>query len=197
MYHRHLHSDMKRWMLFVDGENFTIRAQELAKKNGLALRTCEYYCPDVFVWFPLLFQIELLVGYGGKPLFRAAPLRSYYYTSVVGDDHKVQQIKQSLWDIGFHPEVFKKPKKSYKTKGVDISLTKDVLSHAFHNNYDLVVILAGDGDYVPLINEVKDLGKLVYVTFFSEENGLNPALQLASDMFIDIEKDFIKYWNGY
>jgi hypothetical protein len=201
LFHRHGHCDIKRWMLFVDGENFTLRAQELAKKSGLQLRPCEYYSPDVFIWFPLLFQGEVL-GYRGKgkkvtPYFQSPPLRSYYYTSVVGDDQKVLQVKQCLWDIGFHPEVFKKPKRNYKTKGVDISLTKDVLSHAFHDNYDLVVILAGDGDYIPLINEVKHLGKLVYIAFFSVSNGLNPDLRLASDMFHDIEKDFLKYWQGY
>ena len=32
----------------------------------------------------------------------------------------------------------------------------------------VAVLVAGDGDYVPLITEVKRLGKVVYVVFFND-----------------------------
>ena len=44
-----------------------------------------------------------------------------------------------------------------RAKGVDIALTKDLLSHAFLDNYDAVVLVAGDGDYVPVVEELKRL----------------------------------------
>jgi uncharacterized LabA/DUF88 family protein len=62
--------------------------------------------------------------------------------------------------------VFKKDKQGRKTKGVDITLTRDMLSHAFRGNYDVARLIAGDGDYLPLIEEVKRLGKRVQVCFF-------------------------------
>lgn len=106
----------------------------------------------------------------------------YYYTSAVGDEPRLASIKQSLWEIGFHPEVFKKDKRQTKTKGVDITLAKDFLSNAFLNNYDAAVLIAGDADYIPMVNEVKRLGKLVYIVFFHEKGlGLSRALHLASD----------------
>jgi len=32
-----------RWMLFVDGENFTAQGQELARRHGLNLRPGKYF----------------------------------------------------------------------------------------------------------------------------------------------------------
>ena len=41
-----------------------------------------------------------------------------------------------------------------------------MLSFAFHNNYDAVVLCTGDQDFLPVIKTIKDLGKLVYVAAF-------------------------------
>jgi uncharacterized LabA/DUF88 family protein len=62
----------------------------------------------------------------------------------------------------------KKVRQQEKAKGMDIALAKDFLSHAFLDNYDVAVLVAGDGDDVPLITEVKRLGKVVYVVFFND-----------------------------
>jgi uncharacterized LabA/DUF88 family protein len=87
-------------------------------------------------------------------------IRSYYYTSVKGDDTAAMSVKRALRELGFHPEVFKKTREEDKAKGVDIALAKDFLSHAFLDNYDVALLIAGDGDYVPLITEVKRLGNI-------------------------------------
>lgn len=133
-------------------------------------------------------------GTFGKEVGNA--IRSYYYTSVSGDTVKMESIKQILWNRGFHGEVFKKDRREAKAKGVDIALTKDILSHAFLGNYDLAVLVAGDGDYVPVIEEIRRLGKIVYVAFF-EESGLSPNLRLASDFFFAMEGVFFKRWSEY
>jgi len=45
---------------------------------------------------------------------------------------------------------------------------------------------------------VKRLGKLVYVVFFhGEKLGLNRALHLASDQFLNIRDTFTKQWREY
>ena len=43
---------LRRWMSFVDGENFTIRAQKLAESRAIPLVEGEFYQRDVFVWIP-------------------------------------------------------------------------------------------------------------------------------------------------
>jgi uncharacterized LabA/DUF88 family protein len=95
--------------------------------------------------------------------------------------------------LGFTPEVFKKSSKGQKTKGVDLTIARDLLSHAFHDHYNAAVLVAGDGDYVPLVSEIKRLGKLVYVAFFPQE-GLNEELRRASDGFYDLSQPFKHRW---
>jgi uncharacterized LabA/DUF88 family protein len=93
---------------------------------------------------------------------------------------------------------FKKPRNRPNSKGVDIALAKDLLSNAFRDNYDVAVVVAGDGDYVPLVEEVKRLGKIVYVAFFrGKELGLNPELRIASDVFWPLDDTFAYKWGEY
>lgn len=78
---------------------------------------------------------------------------------------------------------------------MDITLTRDMLSHAFRDNFDVALRFAGDGDYVPLVEEVKRLGKPVHVCFF--QDGLNGKLRLAADHFTDITELFINKPGGW
>ena len=71
-----------------------------------------------------------------------------------------------------------------------------MLSHASNDNYDVAVMIAGDGDYVPLVDEVKRLGKLVHVVFFGS-NGLSTKLRRAGDTFLDLEFQFEHFWRNY
>jgi hypothetical protein len=38
----------RRWMLFVDGENLTLRAQEFARQQNIALKSGRHYLSDTF-----------------------------------------------------------------------------------------------------------------------------------------------------
>jgi uncharacterized LabA/DUF88 family protein len=72
----------------------------------------------------------------------------------------------------------------------EIALTTDMLSHGYRNNYDVAVLFDGDGDYVPLVEEVKRLGKVVYIMFF-QGSGVNNELRLASDTFLYTDEFFL------
>jgi hypothetical protein len=184
-------------MVFVDGENLTIRAQALATSRGdFSLTPGAFYLQDVFVWLPPSTEsvekpADLLIW--RDSYVEGPPLRSTYYTSLVGDEDCIQRVRTDLWNLGFHPEVFKKSLKTQKAKGVDISLTKDMLSHAFLGNYDIAILIAGDGDYIPLVQEIERLGKRLHVCFFDDQS-LNPGLKLAADHFINLSDLFVWAW---
>jgi uncharacterized LabA/DUF88 family protein len=105
------------------------------------------------------------------------------------DDPTIAKATEQLWNLGFSPKVFKKVRKEDKAKGVDIALTKDMLSHAYQSHYEVACLIAGDGDYVPLVEEVKRMGKIVVCLFF-EKHGLSPDLRIACDEFFDLERPF-------
>jgi len=68
---------------------------------------------------------------------------------------------------------------------VDITLATDMLSHAFNDNYEVVVLVAGDEDYVPLVQEVKRTGKQVALWFL--QDGLSRHLKRECDFFLDLQ----------
>ena len=70
-------------------------------------------------------------------------------------------------------------------KRVDISLSVDMLSLAHTASYDAAVLVAGDGDYVPLVDAVEAQGRQVFVWFVS--SGLSPALKRRADYFFNLD----------
>ncbi len=177
-------------MLFVDGENFTIRGQEFAASQGKGFDRGTHYEPHVFLWIPNI-AAQQLIYFGGHIPMEGSALRAHYYTSTTGNDEKRRKVHRALWNLGFTPNVFTKPSGT-QSKGVDIKLTTDMLAHAFRGNYDVAVLITGDGDFVPVVEEVKRLGKNVIVASFN--NGLNPGLQLAADAFVSLDQAVAYNW---
>jgi hypothetical protein len=78
-------------MMFVDGENFTLRAQKVANSNSLVLLGGRYAMKDTFVWFPNVPATAELTPRHLK--LQPHAIRSFYYTSVSGDDVKLNEVK--------------------------------------------------------------------------------------------------------
>ena len=116
------------------------------------------------MWMPEVDPRQIFSP-GAVPLRRQS-IRTSYYTSMVGDSGAILETKDQLFTLGFSPNVFKKGRQSQKAKGVDIALTKDMLSHAYQSDYDPAILVGGDRDYVPLVEKVKSLGKRVHIAFF-------------------------------
>jgi hypothetical protein len=187
----------RRWMMFVDGENFTVRGQAVAKREGIVFDEGPFFKRDVYLWFP---QVKARVCLTRAPQaipMQSVGVRSHYYTSTKGSDDVIEKVRSDLRDLEFDPTVFKRPgDPKRKSKGVDISLSTDMLSNAFMNNYDVAVLAAGDADYLPLVNQVKRLGKVVYVTFYEEpDGGLSKELRLASDLLWNCWPFMRDQWN--
>jgi uncharacterized LabA/DUF88 family protein len=186
---------MLKWMLFVDGENLTIRAQQKVERENLTLVDGPYFKRDCFLWMPYPHPLQRPHCITGEiENLEQRGLRAYYYASVVGDEDMLTNVKESLWRLGFTPKVFKK-QRDRKSKGVDISLTTDMLTHAFQNHFDVAILMAGDADYEALVGRVKSLGKLLWLWFFqSSEDGLSPLLRRSSDVMLPLDALFATNW---
>jgi hypothetical protein len=122
-----------RWMLFADGENLTIRGQEVAQQAGVTLTEGRFQMRDVFLWPPgVPARRALTANVLWAPAHELAPnaTRAYYYTSVVGGSEVTDELRARIHRVGFDPRVFKRNRKSKRSKAVDISLTVDMLHHA-------------------------------------------------------------------
>jgi uncharacterized LabA/DUF88 family protein len=177
-------------MGFVDGENLTIRGQEIAKSVGINLTEGPLFRKDQFLWIPNLHALQRYGFEQPKRLDHAE--RVTYYANVWGDDVKLAEIRDALWRLHFSPQVFKKTRKDEKAKGVDIALTRDMLVHAFFDHYDTAVLYSADADYIPVIEEVKRLGRRVILHSFKE--AVTPPLLHAVDAFFDLTDLFVNGW---
>ena len=166
------------WMLFVDGENLTIRAQEHVKENKMAIpESPPAYLKDVYFWPISTFGDSSGIA-RFYPRLQDFCRRSYFYTSAKGDEEKLNSIRYTLRAVGFRPRVFKRTA-SRKAKAVDIALATDMLSNAYRDNLDVAILASGDGDFLPIVEEVQRLGKAVYLLIVGDK--VSPALILASD----------------
>lgn len=171
----------KRMMVFVDGENIVFNYQKLLENN--LPKDSVKHMQDVYAW-----EEKTIMNPGLHNIIRAK-----YYTYATGSDEKIDQIKNDIKSLSYqkpnesrlpnhlYPTVFKKSKKEAQSKGVDIQMTVDILSQIYRDNVDTVYLIAGDGDYLPIISEVIRMGKQIYLSAFS--SGLNPKLKHKVDQF--------------
>lgn len=70
-------------------------------------------------------------------------------------------------------------KRKREQKGVDVLLAVEMLSDAHAQNFGLAFLLAGDADFVPVVDEVRRYGASVVV--IARKASLGPLLRNAAD----------------
>jgi uncharacterized LabA/DUF88 family protein len=60
-------------------------------------------------------------------------------------------------------------------KGVDILVAIELLAGAFKNQYDLAIVVSGDGDFADVAREVREAGKLIFNAFFDAQKSYELA----------------------
>jgi len=195
----------ERVMFFIDGENLVLRYQDMLEQEYQPLNKIKHE-KDVYVWH--------------KDVIRANVgniIRVNYYTSAQATEDKILSLSEDIKKIeylyqgppvgggggiyggGIHhenfkghivPHIFKKKKKSVKSRIVDISITIDMLHYASLQMLDAVYLISCDGDYIPLIKEVMRRGVKVHLMALSI--GLNPKLPISGDEFECIDSRLLK-----
>ncbi|MHC4337551.1 MAG: NYN domain-containing protein [Planctomycetota bacterium] len=181
-------------LILVDGENLIARFEAMLREGRVTRNeNGVVHDRERFLWCPILTRWQ------SHDIVRVS-----YFTTLVGDDDAIANLESRISQVRYEfrprdraglavgylcPRVFKKPKQSYSSKSVDINLTIDALRHSYSRSADRIVIFAGDGDYVPLVQEVMRQGVQVFVGAFS--SGLNPELPRIADAFLDLDPHFL------
>jgi uncharacterized LabA/DUF88 family protein len=185
---------IEQTLIFVDGENLVYRYQEMLAL-GHVPRPDNVYIKDCFVWNQRVLDDHL---------WRVKRLS--YYTSVVGDDNKLREVREKISETQFVcttgktaestsirngqivPFVRKKSARSRKESICDIAISVDVMRACYRDHAETIWIFSGDGDFVQLIAEVVHSGKCAYVSAFS--SGLNDEIRYVVDEFLPLDKHF-------
>ena len=86
----------------------------------------------------------------------------------------------------------KKEIKIFTEKGIDASLSTDLLWYAFQNAYDTAILVTGDADFIPPIQRVRLLGKRIELWTFKHTIGKELKKSVDIVNYIDDVLDQIK-----
>ncbi len=75
-------------------------------------------------------------------------------------------------------------KRKARQKGVDVQIAVDMLVGAFGGAYDVAVLLAGDADFIPVVEEVKR--RSVMVVIASESSSMAEDLRRVADRHVEV-----------
>ena len=71
----------------------------------------------------------------------------------------------------------------------------EILSHAYKDNYDVAIIVSGDRDFVPVMEHVQALGKIVEVASFN--SCISSYSRMAADKYYSLSRMGIMCLEGY
>lgn len=167
-------------MIFIDGSNIYHILRDIYK-NSKDLNDFDF---SKFV--------ETLAGIRKR-------IRTYYYNAILDQKKDKERYKKQQ---RFFEELKKLPdfevilcrmqkdivdgKVCYSVKEDDIHIAVDMLKLAYNNAYDTAILVSTDGDFVPAINAVKEIGKKVENVGF--ENKFSWHLKQNCDRFIILKK---------
>ena len=167
---------MRKLMVFIDGTNVLT---EMAKRIEASYSA---YNPDDDVLQLATMSVDGLIQRlrGDAGLTDIVVMRKYWFGSHHGSQETCNHLRTYLRKREFEPVIFQKIKAG-REKGVDIGVAKEMLINAFQHNYEFALLIAGDEDYVGLVQDVKRYGAFVIGAFFL--NGRAPELELSCDKF--------------
>jgi len=182
---------LEETLVFVDGENLSIRYKEMLKEGRKPLAT-NVVNGGSFIWSNNMFSKN---SWNIK--------RVSYYTSVTGSDDAILDLRKNISTTTYTsndgsmrrtsqliPFVRKKSNKSRKESVCDIAIAVDVMRACYNDHAPTIYIMSGDGDFVPLYNEVVHAGKHIYAAAFS--SGQHEEIPLVVDEFFCLDDYFFE-----
>lgn len=113
----------------------------------------------------------------------------YFYTGKIGQNHKQQRFLEKMILYGYQirtkeVKMIKVTPNIYERKGdLDAELIIDALKHI--DDFDTCILMSGDSDFAPLVDELKERGKWVIV--MSTRGHISKEL-LDRAKYIDLRK---------
>lgn len=163
-------------LIYVDDSNLRATARELLGSPHwqLGIAVCNYKA------------LQEMLSFGEQP--KAARIYGSFGSAAERHALVVETSK-----AGFVPTFVKRLQD--KEKGVDTALVADLISDSFvsYEAGDEVIIVAGDGDYLPAIGRLKGRGISVSVAFW--ERGLADSIRRSGCNLVSLQsnlKDLIR-----
>jgi hypothetical protein len=177
------------------GESVTLK--DVAER--MAKRWEEVKKPEVGP--PIIVEPRCKFCWGLVDLGRAPKV---YFTSCVGDDDLLHDLRVFIREQSFEPQIVKERSDLArqranvlgndgiieKPKGVDIALSVRMLEDAQRHVFSACALFTSDVDFLPVIEAVQRMGKTVRVYGYRSGIGRNSPLEYVPEHFVDLGVDF-------
>ena len=173
---------------FVDGKYL----RKVVENAGLPLPN-----PQVLVHH--IVKSDEVASWGGIHRYSVSDIslaRTTYYDGRPDDDSEISTELKQYWEtvellqdtqLGFGSIRGGTKTRPPRQKGVDTLIAVDMLVGAFTGLFSVAVLVAGDADFVPVVNEVKRRGVMVVVAAAPTDGSLSDDLKRAADRFYAIQ----------
>ncbi|MDI7259044.1 MAG: NYN domain-containing protein [Thermodesulfobacteriota bacterium] len=168
----------ERLMVFIDGTNLL---RTLGKVINADFRADKP--PEAAINLAMMIVRGLIQRISVDADFYSSKLlRIYWFSSFQGNEEYEIILKEHFRKMRVEPVIFKKNRG--REKRVDIAISREMLINAFNQNYDLGILVAGDEDYVDLVQDIKRFGIRIIGSFFNQNS--SQSLKLAVDNFHEL-----------
>ena len=166
---------MKQTILFIDGENFTYKIEEVFKSKNIKKESVDIASLD----FIKIFELPLKNFRITRKIFYSSKLHFYPETKeksieLINSQRKLKNnlIKQGFEFImagnvrGQKVTVDHKTKIIFREKGVDVRIAVDLVTLACDKHIKTAILCSSDSDLQPAVKEAKKRGtEVVYLGF--------------------------------
>ncbi|HEY83170.1 MAG TPA: NYN domain-containing protein [Dehalococcoidia bacterium] len=169
----------ERVMIFIDGSNLYHSLKNIFGRTDLDIGK---FCRKLLARRKLIriYYYNAKVGFKEEPeRFRHQQRFFASVNAIPYSELRLGRLVYSNW-----------PNAPPYEKGIDVQLTTDMLTHAYKDNYDVAILVAGDSDFAPALQAVKDSGKHVEVALFGR-SGTSQQLRKVADRVISINARFL------
>lgn len=174
--------EMVPLMIFIDASNFTHGLERHLKGK------IDHHKPHAEI-FPIVRRLlDKFCNDCGDAAQLAKFVRAYWFASYRDDGP--DDLAEALVKHMLEPRLFKQERKrrTRGEKGVDMALGLELITNAFHKNFEIGVLVAGDADYVGLVGEAKRYGQRIYGAYFEQDPALSKKLRRSFDRFFPLEE---------
>lgn len=193
---------MRRAMMFIDYENFEAARRALYRENQVehtprldipifpqkfvAEKTSNVDLLKTFLFVPEPEGVLAEEEHRTKLYNFLKGLENTDYLTVISGRHCVRPVNGDYSTINIAN------KKTFYVveKGTDVNIATQLLTKAFHNSYDIAIVVSADADYLPVYDILNTLGKLVMIVYLEGQN--ISKIRCHTDQQICLDFDFLK-----
>ena len=187
-------------MVFIDYQNFNISIKDYfssikEKPFNVNFSALARELNNQLPTNPTLVKTYLFAYKPCDELLKLEPYRKYY-TWLSGIKNKpFFEVIEGLQEIrglpdGTQIDINDSSTYTTKEKGTDIRLAVNMLSKGYQNAYDVAILVSGDTDYIPVVEELHHLGKIVILATFPTQN--ITKYDEYRDFHINMDFEFLK-----